>query len=105
MRFQDREGAFPRERRGAGQQVVECTTETVDVGADVGVRRVGRLLLSGHKGGRSQHCPRRRQIVNRLLAADGLGQAEVENLDDVPLAAVRQDQVVRLNVAVDHAVL
>ena len=93
--------ALARERRGAGQQVIERATEAVNVAADVGAGRVLRLFRR-HEGRRAQHRPRRRQVRYRLLAPNGLGQPEIEDFDDVPLAATGQNQVVRLDVAVDH---
>ena len=45
------------------------------------------------------------QVGRRLFGTHRLGQPEVEDFDDVPLAAPRQDQVVRLDVAVDHSQL
>ena len=45
-----------------------------------------------------------RQLDDLVLAA-GLGQAEVEDLDDRPVAVAREHQVARLDVAVNHALL
>ena len=95
---------MPPERRAAGQQVVERAAQAVDVGADVGLLGVDGLLR-GDVVGRAEHLALVRQAaVDRLLAGH-LGQAEVEHLDDRPVALAGEHQVARLDVAVDHAVL
>ena len=90
MRLQDLVEAPPLERRGAGQQEVERAAQAVDVGADVGMRRVQRLLR-GDVVRRTQHGPRVGEARVLVPAfARHLGQAEVEYLDDVPVALARR---------------
>ena len=92
------------ERRPAGQEVIESTAEAVDVGPDVG--RLGVAdLLGGDEVGRAQHLALAGQAAVGLAFAGHLGQAEVEHLDDALLALESEDQVGRLDVAVDHAPL
>ena len=89
------------ERRPAGQKEVECAAEAVDVGPDVGGVRVVDLL-GGDVVGRAQDHPLGGHPGVGADLAGEPGQAEVEDLD---LAAGRPHQVLRLDVAVDHAVL
>ena len=86
-------GELPRERRLAVQQLVEDHAQGVDVGG--GVDRLALHLLRGHVGGCSDHASGRCQTV---LVVDQLGDPEVE---DLGLAPVGDQDVVRLQVAVD----
>ena len=86
------------ERTLQRQRLVERDAERVDVGAPI--ERVGRTaeLLRRHVRGRAEHLARLgdRADVRRLVARE----PEVE---DHGLAVGRDDQVARLDVAVDHA--
>ncbi|MFT3768182.1 MAG: hypothetical protein QM820_22250 [Minicystis sp.] len=67
-------------------------------------------LLRAHVGGRADHHPRlgqRGADARDLGVAQHLGDAEVEHLDEegISLAALGDEDVVRLDVAVDDAVL
>ena len=101
MRLQNLVQAVALERRMAGQQVIQRAAERINVGADVGLLGVERLLRRNVVG-RAHHLAALGQPGIGRLFAGGLGQAEVENLDDVLLAHDRQHQVVGLDVAMDH---
>src|SRR5437588_782205 len=82
--------ALPCQRRRAGQQVVQRTPEAVEVGAVVGMGRVQRLLR-GHVVRRTQHGPVVGEARVLVLGARHLGQAEVQDLDDVACTLARAD--------------
>ena len=107
-----------RERRAAAQQVVKRAAQAVDVGPDIG--RLGVVdLLGRDEVGRAEHLTGRgsdRSLPRCVLAVihcqlddlvleAGLGQAEVEDLDDRPVAVAREHEVARLDIAVNHALL
>ena len=73
--------------------------------ARISTLAASQALLRGDVAGRAHHGTLTRQRRVHVLAARRLGQAEVEHLDDVLLALAGQDQVLRLDVAVDHALL
>ena len=94
----------------AGEQLVDHHPEGVDVDAGVG-DPVARQLR-GHVLGGAEEGPRGGRLRDRLLPAKGrrlghhLGDAEVEELDEVGIAAALDPEaVVRLHVAVDDALL
>ncbi len=79
------------------KQLVEDHAQRVDVGG--GVDRVAFDLLRRHVGGSADHAAGGGQPV---LVVDQLGDPEVE---DLRLATVRDQDVVRLEVAVDDLVV
>ena len=94
------------ERGGSGEQFVEQHAEGIHVAARVHVELVDFGLLGAHVERRADHLGESR--VDRLLGellAEGLGHAEVDDLDHRH-AVMRGDQDVRgLQVAMDHALL
>ena len=94
------------ERVAAGRHLEEHDAERKDVGARV--HRLAARLLGGHVAGGAEHRPLLGQVaagaaagdLGLVVAADRLGDAEVEHLD----AAVAGDHhVVGLEVAVEDA--
>jgi hypothetical protein len=90
-------GAVALERRGAGQIVEEHAAEREHVGARIDQAVVARLLGRHVAGGAEQ-----RAGPGELGAALALGDAEVEDLDLIDVAA-GEEQVAGLEIAVDDA--
>ena len=88
------------ERRLAGQHLVQHGGERVDVGARV-ERLVARRLLGAHVGRRPDHEPG----VGQLLVARALQRPSDAEVGDQRVAVPREQQVLGLDVPVDHAVL
>ena len=99
---------FAVEGAVAGEHLVEDRAQREEVGAGVGgetphlLRRHVPIRADHHAGPRLGERPRRRQLVAGALGADELGDPEVEDLGP-PVAG--QEQVLRLEVAVDDAAL
>ena len=92
------------ERRRPGQQLVKEHAQAVDIAANIHVKRVEFSLLRAHVERSADHLrePGVDGLISQLLA-DRLGDAEVDHLDHRD-AVVRGDQDVRrLQVAVDDA--
>ena len=88
-----------RERRLAGEHEVERAAERVDVGPDV--HHVADGLLRGEVVGRAEDALVVVLLGDAvLLLVEEPGQAHVEDLDD---AGAVEQQVARLDVAVNHA--
>ncbi len=89
------------EGRPAGQHLVEGDPQAVDVGAAV----VGLVEepFGRHVGGGADAVAVERQLLRQLGVADQLGDAEVEHLDHLDALALVQEDVLRLDVAVDDA--
>ena len=101
-------------RRPAAQEEVQRAAQAIDVCADVGALCIADLLgrdelgRAQHLAGRASASPpaiRDRPETSRLraehpLLTPGLGQAEVEYLDDRPAPFVGEHEVARLDVAV-----
>jgi hypothetical protein len=85
------------ERRVARQKAVEGAAQAVDVGPDVGLLSIHRLLGSDVMRG-AQHLALLGQAAVDASLTGHLGQAEVEHLDHrlVPIAS--EHQVARLDV-------
>ena len=99
-------GLLRRQREAAqrqlpGQHLVEDDAQRVDVGPVIDLQRPLHLLR-GHVVQRAHHLPRPGQREVAGVAAQQLGQAEVGDLHAA--LAVQQD-VLRLDVAVDDALL
>ena len=90
-------GQLARERWLAVQQLVQDHSQRVDVSR--GIDRVAFDLLGRHVGRRADHAAGGGQPV---LVVDQLGDSEVE---DLGLAPVRDQDVVRLEVAMDDLVV
>lgn len=90
----DRDGAA-LERPPAGEHPVQHDASRIEVGPLVDA--LASNLLGRHVGGRADDCPRLRQA-----AAVEMGDAEIGDLDP---PAAGQDDVRRLDVAMDDAVL
>ena len=98
------------ERAAAGEHLVEHDAEREDVGAVID--GLAAHLLGRHVAHRAEHRARARQRtrmgeqgrlgLNRGARLGQLGEAEVEDLD---AAVARDEDVVRLQVAVDDALL
>ena len=101
---QDLPVALADERHAPDEHLVEADPERVDVGAviDVGATLA---LLGRHVRRRAEHEPGARAVrAEGALVAGQLGDAEIEELDEVLVAAARrQDDVVGLEIAVDDA--
>ena len=94
------EGRSAAERRLAGEHVVAGDAEGVDVGA-----RIDRLaldLLGAHVQRRAHGDAALRQVERLAVVGEAARQAEVGDLD---LALARQQDVFRLDVAMDDAQL
>jgi hypothetical protein len=79
--------ALADERHAAGDHLVEHDAEGVDVGAVIDVA-AALALLGGHVRRRAHHQAGAGAPRARLIAGE-LGDAEVEQLDEVALAAAR----------------
>ena len=119
-----RQGRLPREGGPAGQELIEDGPEGIDVRGRADRLAGDHRLFGGHVIGRAQQLPRDRGTakVRRLpVAAGALGQAEVGDLGDEgreargegrevpglaprPFPLVPQEDVGRLEIAVNHAV-
>ena len=97
---------LPRERHAAGQELVEDRPQGVDVGAGVDVEIVQLRLLRRHV---FQRADQRADLgVDAPIGqprAGGLGDAEVDHLGHRPAVVEGDQDVRRLQVAVDHALL
>ena len=95
-----------RERHAAGQELVEDRPQSVDVGAGVDVEIVQLRLLGRHV---FQRADERADLgVDAPIGqprAGGLGDAEVDHLGHRPAVVEGDQDVRRLQVAVDHALL
>ncbi len=99
----DRQVVVAFEDRLAGEQEVADGAQRVDVGARVDILRIDDALRC-HVARRAEDLDLLRDVA-RLLGLQVLHEAEVQQLDDVVLAAPAQHHVLRLDVAVDHSVL
>ncbi len=96
-------------RRVPAERLVEHHAEGPDVGALIEITVPARLLRR-HVERRAEHAPRAREPrrlggVHRRIGFD-LGDAEVEQLDDaLAVAGLREEEVRRLDVAVDDALV
>jgi hypothetical protein len=93
--------ALTVERMLARQELVQEHAERPDVGASVDVRRVQHLF--------GRHVPRGTEALRRIrerataFVRETLGDAEIEDFQDrVTVVATRQEEVRRLDVAVDE---
>ena len=95
----DLDRALALVRLVAGEQLVEDDAGGVDVGAGVGAAVDDEL--GGEVGdGADQHAAGRGVLG---VGADGLGEAEVGDLDPAAVGLVADQHVLRLHVAVDQA--
>ena len=109
---QDGGVALARERRRPTQHLVQHHPGRVDVGAMIDLRYLTDSLLRRHVQGRAHHCAHhgpahgRRTRLAGLARRKLLGDAKVDDLDEVgAVLRVDDEDVVRLEVAVDDAVL
>ena len=95
------------DRGRAGQEFIQDHAQGVDVGPHVDVERVERRLLGGHvERGSGDRAERREQaLLAQLHPAGGLGQAEVDHRGDRDAVVVLDQDVCRLQVAVDDPLL
>ena len=94
------------ERRAAGQQFVEQHAQAVDVAARVNVQPAHLRLLRTHVGRRADELLQLRE--DRLVRQPpfgGLGDAEINHLRHRHAVVQRDEDVRRLDVAVDDALL
>ncbi|MFO0634431.1 MAG: hypothetical protein U0168_16415 [Nannocystaceae bacterium] len=90
------------ERHHAGEELVQADGRGVDVGA--GVRRIAHGLLGRHVLGRAEHRAGAREAAALTALVGDLGDAEVEQLDEVAaVGALHQEAVRGLEVTVDDA--
>ena len=94
------------ERRGAGEQFVEQHAQRVDVAAGVDVQAAHLGLLGAHVQRRADHLAEagEERLLGQLLT-DGLGDAEVDDLGHRHAVVQRDQDVGRLEVAVDDPLL
>ena len=91
----------PGEGHAPGEHLEEDDAERIHVGAWVAADAGG--LFGRHVLGRARDDRARRRVARPGLARD-LREAEVDQLDDLaPVGSVHQEEVLRLDVAVDHA--
>ncbi len=88
------------EGRMAGQHVITGDAQRVDVGT--AIHRLAFDLLGAHVQRRTHRHAALRQVEGRTIAGQAADQTEVGDLD---LALARQQDVLRLDVAVDDAQL
>ncbi len=88
----------------AGQEVVKGAAEAVDISTDIRLLGVADLL-GGDVIGSAEHLAFAGQAGIDLAFARDLGEAEIEHLDDRLFSLASQDQVGRLDVAVNHPAL
>ena len=101
MREDERSGVLRLERRATAKHEVENGAERVHVGSRVGAQ--SHRHLGRHVRGRSEE---RSGVGHLAVAALDLGDAEIDHLHEVVLAAERREkQVLGLHVAVDDPVL
>ena len=95
------------DRRRSGQQLVEDHPQGVDVGPGVHVQGVEAGLLRRHVQRRARHAGEGgvQALVGQLQAAGGLGQAEVDHPGHGPAVVGLDQDVGRLQVAVDDPLL
>ena len=90
--------------RAARQHLVQDRADGPDVGPRVDVGRAEQLL-GGHVLGGAEDDARLRQLVDLGLAGSPLGDAEVQDLQQVgPVGPLGEKQVRGLEIAVDDAV-
>ncbi len=87
-------------RRPAGQHLVQRHTKRKHIGSCIRLRRLAGGLLGRHVPRRTHHLAGHGQV--ELLALHLLGKTEIG--DPYPSFLINQD-VARLDIAVDHAVL
>ena len=93
----DRERGVGIERQAAGQGEEGGAAEIVDIGAEIDIDAIA--LLGAHEGWGADPDP---DIGDIALRPVPLGQAEIGDLAD---AFRREHEIVRLDVAMDHALL
>ena len=94
------------ERRAPREHLVEHDAQRIDVDAMIGVLARAHLLRR-HVFGRAHDVARQRDVAGRRRVGDGqLGHAEVQHLavTDRSVRVHAQEDVVRLQIAVDDAV-
>ena len=95
------------DRRAAGQDLVKDDAECVDVGSGIDVEGVERRLLGGHveRGASDAAEGGEQRLFGELHPGGRLGEAEVDHLGDgLPVMTLDED-VRRLEVAVDDPFL
>ena len=95
------------DRRAAGKQFVEDHAKGVDVGAGIHVERIERRLFRRHVERRARHCAEGgvEAVLRELQPAGRLGQSEVDDLGDGPVVVALDQDVRRLQVAMDDPLL
>ncbi len=98
---------LPRDRRRAGQQLVEDHAQGVDVGPGVDVQRVEGRLLRRHVQRRAGDAAKggEQALLGQPHPAGGLGQAEVDHLGHRAVVVRLDQDVGGLQVAVDDPLL
>ena len=86
-------------RLGAGEQLVEDDADRIDVGA--GIRAAVDDQFGCEVGDGADQHPAGSGVLG--VGADGLGEAEVGDLDRAAVGLVGDEDVLRLHVAVDQA--
>ena len=94
-------------RRRAGQELVEDHAQGVDVGPGVDVQRVKGGLLRRHVPRRTRDAAERGKetVIGQPHAAGGLGQPEVDHLGDRLVIVGLDQNVRRLQIAMDDPLL
>jgi hypothetical protein len=98
----ERDRVVAVEGQAAGDDLVEQHAGGVEVGAGVDLQAEG--LLGAHVLRGAEHHAGAGHLLERTVAADDLGDAEVDQLEHLAALVVAGDEdVLRLEVAVDHA--
>ena len=98
----ERDRVVAVEGQAAGDDLVEQHAGGVEVGAGVDLQAEG--LLGAHVLRGAEHHAGAGHLLERTVAADDLGDAEVDQLEHLAALVVAGDEdVLRLQVAVDHA--